>query len=265
MRTRCTLFALVFLVVAHDLYQYCFVIAPRDLLTSCVSAPVRTFDQNVTVGAYYQTSSDHVQAAKLAASLFRKMYGSAPISLYLDKPLSKISERWWTGYDYLTLIPFDQASQSAERHGTHFATIASCVSYLKRIIAAARDVDWLILLEDDVWTCGSVNFSALKHDMNGQCVARYDESAWGDVAPGACYGGYGGFILKGQFLKERLRIDRAYIGKILAQLKRPVASDELLSAMLARSNGTIGSYAGYAERMGESPVIVHQMKGFYGH
>jgi len=261
MKARVALFLLVFFVLAHDLYQYFLVIAPRDLLTSCVSAPVKGFDFNATIGAYYQTSSNHVLASKLALSLFKKMYAFAPIFLYVDRPLQEVKP-WWLGYDFLTLIPFDSASKSSENKGTHFATIKACSSYLKRIILAAQNVDWLILLEDDVWTCGSVDFSELTHDMNGQCVAEYN-SHWGDSKPGACYGGYGGFILRGQFLREELKIDRAYIGKILAQLKRPVASDELLSAVFLKSNGTIGRYPGYAEKMGESPVIVHQMKGFY--
>ena len=116
-------------------------------------------------------------------------------------------------------------------------------------------------MEDDVWVCSRINTTRLTHDMNGQCIAKYGD-VWGKLAPGSCYGGYGGFVLRASFLRN-LRVDTGYIHEILLTIGRPVASDELLSALFLRSNGTIGRIPDYAEEMTLTPVIVHQMKGFY--
>ncbi len=44
-----------------------------------------------------------------------------------------------------------------------------------RIIEAAKDdVDWFILLEDDVWVRNCIHAAALVHDINGQCLTRYN-------------------------------------------------------------------------------------------
>lgn len=246
-------------------YQYHL---PYHFLTSCVSTPMQNIGQNETLGAYYQTSGNRLFAAQLALSLFRRAYKSSPLFLYIDRPDAKQS--FWNQYEPLFVMPFDLKTQSSKISGTHFATAAACVSYLKRVTAAAQNVDWLLLLEDDVWVCNSINFSDLKYDMNGQCIAKYD--AWGDLTPKiqkkeACYGGYGGFILRGSFVRESMIVDRLYILQILAQIKRPIASDELLSAIFLKSNGTIGKFSGYAESMSSDarPVVVHQMKGFYNH
>jgi len=124
---------------------------------------------------------------------------------------------------------------------------------------AARHVDWLLLLEDDVWLCNKIK--NLPFDMNGQCTAHFKEY-WGEMAPGKCYGGYGGFVLRSSFLR-RMQINKTYIHQILLQLKRPIASDELISALFLKMNATVGKIPEYAEKMSLSPTIVHQMKGFY--
>jgi hypothetical protein len=83
------------------------------------------------------------------------------------------------------------------------------------------------------------------------------------MVPGPCFGGCGGYLLNGSFLQKEMQVNRGYIHKIFAQIKRPVASDELISAILYQSNGTIGTTKDYAEVMTKNPVIVHQMKAFY--
>lgn len=178
----------------------------------------------------------------------------------------------WTEYNpivLLNIVPSPSASSlllhSAVSYGTYFSTVDACVSYVDRIIKASLGVDWLILLEDDAWVCNRINTSALVYDMNGQCLAQYNREIWGEMVPGSCYGGYGGFVLRASFLQRAMRVDHEYIGSILVHIKRPIASDELLSALFLRSNGTIGVIEDYAEQMApaSSPVIVHQMKHFY--
>jgi hypothetical protein len=225
---------------------WCYITTTQcHLLATCIQTSLRpTLDDRI--GAYFQTSMSHMHATKLVFTLFRRIYAFAPCFLY----------------DPITLMPYDATLHSASSYGTHFATTRACIAYMNRLKQAAQMLDWLLLLEDDVWVCNRIQTAALAYDMNGQCVAQYDVKIWGHITPGKCYGGYGGFVLRGSFLRQ-LNIDSAYIQSILNQIGRPIASDELISALFLRSNGTIGPMADYAERMTPMPVVVHQMKSFY--
>jgi hypothetical protein len=167
-----------------------------------------------------------------------------------------------TPYHPVVTLPYNVTGRSAVSNGMYFTNVDACVAYINRLKQAAHDLDWLLLLEDDVWVCDMFHATALKYDMNGRCAAYYDKARWGDLTPGPCYGGCGGFVLRGQFLRH-MQVDSAYIQSILVKIQRPLASDELLSALFLRSNGTIGWTDDYAEAMPFYPVIVHRMKAFY--
>jgi hypothetical protein len=46
--------------------------------------------------------------------------------------------------------------------------LALIIANVSRIIRAAQQLDWLILLEDDVWMCNYINTEQLAFDINGQ-------------------------------------------------------------------------------------------------
>jgi hypothetical protein len=215
---------------------------------------------NQRIGAYYQTSLTHMYATKLVLTTFRRVYPSGYLFAHVDDDGSHQFD--WNAYHPIYLLSSNASVRSAKSSGMHFQSVKSCVAYVSRIIHAAQQLDWLILLEDDVWVCNSVNTEQLAYDMNGQCIAKYDEIVWGHTPPGKCYGGCGGFILRGSFLRG-MQVDERYIHTMLEKIKRPIASDELLSALFFRSNGTIGDSSAFAERMTSNPVIVHQIKNFY--
>ncbi len=261
------------------------------MLAVCLQTPLLLPHSAVAerVGAYFQTSLQHAYAAQVALTAFRRAYPSGPIFAYVDvsansknkytndqqlqKKLQKLQNFDWDAYAPVHLLSashtknksaasLDSASSSASASGTHFGTVAACTAYVSRIIRAAQQLDWLVLLEDDVWVCNRFDAQQQRYDMNGQCIAKYDVRVWGRTAPGQCYGGCGGFVLRGSFLR-RMQINEAYIQSMLDQIQRPIASDELLSALFLRSNGTIGHSPAFAERMTPHPRIVHQMKSFY--
>ena len=232
----------------------------RALATCLRTEKAATTDEGQRLGAYYQTTTSKPYATQLVLALFRRAYATARIAVYIDHDDGHRVD--WDAFQPIHVLPYNTSARSAHTRGMHFGTVGSCAAYVHRLIEAARQEDWLILLEDDVWVCRPINITSLAYDMNGQCIAHYDNVVWGNRAPGRCYGGYGGFVLRASFLR-RMRVNTSYIQEILLAIGRPVASDELLSALFLRSNGTIGRISDYAEEMTSTPVIVHQMKGFY--
>ncbi len=216
------------------------------------------------LGAYYQTSLSHISATETVLQLFRRVYPSAPVFIYIDNDHDKGIQ--WEAYNpvIVTIRGKKRQWQNFVTTGNFISTVGDGMNYIKRIISAAQGLDWLILLEDDVWVCNSINVSSLgTHAMSGRCTTQFDSKRWAHLLPGPCYGGCGGYVLKGSFLQSVMKVDRGYIHAIFKQIKRPIASDELLSAVLYKSNGTIGTTKDFAEEMSEHPVIIHQMKAFY--
>ena len=48
----------------------------------------------------------------------------------------------WDAFQPINILQYNTSAHSADTTGIHFGTVDSC---------ARQDVDWLILLEDDVW------------------------------------------------------------------------------------------------------------------
>lgn len=239
-------------------------IKAQTLLDTCISTELRS-PLPTRIGAYYQTSLAHTHATEVVLTIFRRSYDQSPLFVYIDEMQPSQTFEWYR-YQPIQIMPGPLSSnlRSADRYGTYFDNVDACMAYVNRIITASRNLDWLILLEDDVWVCNSVDTSALIYDMNGQCLAQYNPSVWSHMTPGPCYGGYGGFVLRASFL-QTMKVEPHYIHSMLAHIKRPIASDELLSALFLRSHGTIGKIMDYSEKITSiaSPVIVHQMKQFY--
>ena len=228
------------------------------LLEICQQTHLLPLPDNGRISAYYQTTLDNGDAPKIVLDLFRRAYPFAPIFLYTDNAKNHTLDL--AMYEPIIRQPFTKLLNSVAWNGMYFATVDAAVAFLERVVEASLDVDWVILLEDDVWVCDKFFTSALKFDMNGQCIAKY--GGYDNLVPGPCYGGCGGFILRAAFLRK-LHVDREYITTLLQKIKRGIASDELISAMFYHSNGTIGRFSGYSEWMSSEPVIVHQIKRFY--
>lgn len=234
--------------------------SPCSMLATCVQTDMLPYTGGSRFGAYYQTSMAHPHATTLVLALFRRVYISALLTVYIDGNSSNHLN--WNTYKPVVILPYNVTASSINPQGTYFKTVDSCVAYANRVIKAAEGLEWLLLLEDDVWVCNRINPRLLTHDMNGQCIVKYKVDSWGDDAPGDCYGGCGGYVLRGSFLRN-MHVDRGYIDDMLTKIGKSIASDELLSALFYRSNGTIGWTADYSEQMTSQPVIVHKVKDFY--
>jgi hypothetical protein len=198
-------------------------IIAQNLLNTCLSSQLRSSFPD-RFGAYYQTSLAHVYATDLVLTIFRRFHEHSPVFVYIDRIHNNaIKNIDWNRYHPIVFMPsFSSNLQSAVTYGTYFSTVDASVSYVNRIIKASQDLDWLILLEDDVWVSNHINTTALAYDMNGQCLAKYDPSVWTYMTPGSCYGGYGGFVLRASFLRT-MHVDHKYVQSILAHIKRPIA------------------------------------------
>ena len=108
----------------------------------------------------------------------------------------------------------------------------------------------------------------LHYDINGECWHWYNAgmamflsgSRW------QCYGGYGGNVVRSSALL-RSNLTEANVGVVLRANNGIIASDELLSAIILMSGGTIGRYNGFTNhpwlRWIPGVVVVHQAKSLY--
>lgn len=265
MRTRPALFAIIGASATASLvYMYYLQQDPCTALDVCTHTQVRV-GWTRRVGAYYQTSGKHLKSLRVVLKLFRRAYPISPLYLYIDA--EETSTRFAAvlsiaaNYAHITLMPPGVPKNDVPGiDGLYMQSLSASVDYVTRLVVAAQQVDWLILLEDDVWVCNTVPTDSLRYDLNGRCDAKYN---WpGGATPGPCYGGCGGMIFNAGFLRS-MRVDPAYIQRILAQKRDFMASDELISAVMYQSNGTIGNMPEFLEYMTPYPIVVHQMKGFY--
>ena len=114
-----------------------------------------------------------------------------------------------------------------------------------------------------------MNTDRLKYDISGACFALYNDglSKFVSGMVGRCYGGCGGHIVRSAALL-RANISEAAVDELArASSLNKIASDELLSAVIIMSGGTIGSYSGFINspwlRWLPGTVLVHQAKGLY--
>ena len=218
-----------------------------------------------SMGAYYQSNGAHLLATEEVLTRFFQHYPQAPLHFHNDggpaslKYLAKV-------YGVLNYTAVG-VKESATQHGMYFTSPRNGAAFLQRLASAALDADWLLLLEDDVWIQGRVNIGRLKYDINGACLGFYNVglSRFITGAVGACYGGCGGHIVRSAALL-RANITAAAVGELFrATFDKSVASDELLSAVIFMSNGTMGPYGGFMNtpwlRWLPGTIVVHEAKG----
>lgn len=221
--------------------------------------------------AYYQTSGKHVLATQAVLTLFHRIYPWARICVYLDTLDTQIKHLLLETQDIVRITP-GTADQSVSKTGMYFDTVHSAESYIQRLQNTARLMPrgWVFLLEDDVWVVRAVPEQDLRYDVSGACNAHYRPEysliLTNQTASPVCYGGCGGHFVNSTKL---LNISQARMHQLITRLLAvysPIASDELLSAVILHDGGTIGPYPGFYEtfKTGGTVKTEHQMKWLYG-
>ena len=258
------------------------------LLLSFLSQPLfatatKVLDQNskndhdisTIIVAYYQTSGVPCLASAFAMTLFRRVYPNASLYIhYFDMPQSwaksSASLLWGTRYKPTLATAGGAAAAAKKQHnqGMYFNTTAAAEAYIARLqtAAALRPRGWVLLMEDDVWCWRAPRRDALVFDITGRCRAVYRQE-YAKVLHRACYGGYGGHFVNSSRLLGLQTQQTSTIISALLKAHAPIASDELLSAVILRNGGSIGEYDGYYEPFttGGSGdwITMHQMKLLY--
>ena len=259
----------------HSVEGYTFRVLGCPPLQQCLRAQAGTPLPNAThsFAAYYQTTGKYKIAMEFVLLRFRHHYPDASLTLYADGDQSQT-------YPYMqaaaaaynaSLCKGTNLISSALSKGMWFSSASSAMAYARRVAAASYNATWLMLLEDDVWNCGPVNESQLVYHMNGHCRYTYDDAIWRVIQAHTdrpnCYGGCGGFILNSTFLRIAVaRANVSFVHAMIQALPRPIASDELLSALFLDANGTIGPIPDYDEGIEKADthiVVRHQMKHLY--
>jgi hypothetical protein len=215
------------------------------------------------IAGYYQTDNRHQIASYVALSLFRRVYSDSRLYVHYDatRPTKPIAA------DLITYS--NQSEQSTKSNGMYFSTSVAAMAYVQRLQRAAAMAPWVLLLEDDVWVYRGMETRELRFDVSGTCWATYRRE-YAAILNKSCYGAYGGHYLNGSRLLT-LSNDAVsiLIDKLLAA-HSPIASDELLSAIVIQHGGTIGYYEGYREFSGPFWLngngwikTVHQAKWLY--
>lgn len=221
--------------------------------------------------AYYQTSGKHALAIQVVLSLFHRVYPWARICMYLDTLDTNIKLVPLGKGDLIT-ITTRTTEESASKTGMYFDTVHAAQAYIQRLQATAGLMPggWILLLEDDVWVWRAVPEPDLLYDISGACRAiyrpEYAAIIRNQTTSPLCYGGFGGQFVNSSRL---LGLSQARVSQLITRMLAvysPIASDELLSAVVLNDGGTIGYYTGYYETLRTNDVVKteHQMKWLYG-
>lgn len=149
------------------------------------------------------------------------------------------------------------------------------------LLSLALDHDqskWLFVLEDDVLVLAPVN--KLKYSLNGSnrnerlgaLLRLFIFMSGGTYKVSDGFGGCGGSILEKAALRRGIQNNASLLRTFLRLSGRKFGSDELLTALIASSRGSIGGYEGFLE-MWESDArqkissgeatTVHKYRDFY--
>lgn len=156
-------------------------------------------------------------------------------------------------------------------------TVDTFIDRVLEVCALGRE--WLFVLEDDVRVLGPIT-SPLAYDLNGfnpqvrlprRINAQLLLARRRPVLRG--YGGCGGSILRAATLTRAPLDDvRRFLRRAIRVTRRPLGSDEVLSAWILFNRGRLGPYEGFAETFyPDYPAllasgrvsVVHQYKDDY--
>jgi hypothetical protein len=183
------------------------------------------------LGAYYRCHG-RTAAFREVLRLFRASYPAAPLFVANDggsDELGSIALEHGAAYVY-------EARVSASATGLFLESAEAALHHLRGVAAVAEVADWVLLLEDDVHVLAPVRLETLQCDVNGDNphallrgrLLEELEAAVGPL-PDRHYGGAGGAVLRGAFLRDRDRWEPWVLR--LAGAGGRVASDELIRAI----------------------------------
>jgi hypothetical protein len=191
-----------------------------------------------------------------------------------DESLQLVAEKYHaTTYKY--------APRTSKHFGIYFDRPRKAMMWMERVLRAAQDTDWLLILEDDVLIHAPTNLSRLEYDLNGLVLSNQEVNPlyigivdvlreWGlDLPEPLCYSGLGGTFVRAAKLREiGTQHDwRSRIPRLVDVTNRLLASDQLLSTMVYMAHGTVGNYPGFVAD--DLPVtaeteVEHGNKSLYG-
>ena len=223
-------------------------------------------EHQATIAAYYQTNGAHPAAMERVLHLFEQHYSPHNIYLHNDGGTSRLHAV--ARLHRISNYSYTISKGSIAEKGMYFNTAESATLFIERVTKAAQAADWLLLLEDDVWLHGPIKTDDLKYDVNSDCTHFFNTGlanwlrphSWGWV----CYGGAGGAIIRSsRLLASNYTIQR--VAEIMhASDREDIASDELISAIILMSGGTIGSYEGFTKYIYRPGIMVqHEAKSLY--
>ena len=231
-----------------------FVDWASDVLSRALSAAddARTPSGRRPLGAFYQC---HKRSRSFNGVLrrFRMAYPTAPLVVVNDggdQALRAIALKYNANYSYEGQVAVPG------RGALYMSGDAAAVRLVERAALVANEVDWIMLLEDDVNVRRPVNLTTLTGDLNGDnpkeflsaSLVTVIQQELGRPVPDTHFGGAGGGILRAALLREIVASagwkDRV---KRLAKARGSIASDELWSSLVLMSGGRIASYPGYVE------------------
>ena len=235
-----------------------------------------------SVGGFYQCHKQK-PAFSHAIRSFRAVYPESSLNVFNDggdESLGDIARECSATYTYC-----QRASISAK--GVQFADPAGAMAWIGRLRQAVTNSteDYIMLIEDDVWTKKPTYPHTLKHDICGVNVEIGEQAL--DSVRNAIYtacpsmrgkplalAGFGGCMLRRSFFK-RIFADMGPINLYVHHyynIGAPKMSDCILSFLTYIHGGTTGMYDGYCETwwpdfkdrvQSDRVEVLHQYKSLY--
>lgn len=216
---------------------------------------------------------------------WRQVYPHAPVFMVNDggdPALHAIALRFGAHYSY------NMQRTSASLTANYVNDPEAMIQSVERILVSAHHADYIMIMEDDVHVLKPITLTSLQYDLNSdfnplgtnrldhRMVAFITSVRRRPPPQDWQFGGCGGSILRGAFLREMQRQGnwRHYVHMLHNSMNnsRPLGHDEVLSALLYAHDGSFGPFPGFAEKWykdyqqrlaGGSIEVVHQVKDFY--
>ncbi|KAL4854628.1 putative metallo-hydrolase YflN [Chlorella vulgaris] len=218
-----------------------------------------------------------MRAVKEVLRRWRLFYPDAPLLVInegQDAALERAAQQHGAQHMY--------APATSDTQTTIFTTADSAARWVQHLLDAGAAADWVLLLEDDVHLLKPISFHTLHFDINGDnkdvrlanTLTKVIERIRGTPLADRHFGGSGGAIFRGSFLRQLARSDwQSWLEQLLLAEDGVIISDQLITSLMHCINGTLGHYPGYAEtwytdfeaRKAAGDIeVVHKEKSFYG-
>lgn len=231
-----------------------------------------------SIGFFYQCYKQPL-ACKHAIASIRKFYKDAPIFLFNDggdpshEEIAKSFQNVY--YEYCE-------KESSTEDGNYPDSTFRSNMYFKRLLKALNytNIDFMLMMEDDVHILKPIDISSLKSDLNGGHNMPHGDKVnnytkWWKNNKEQLHSGFGGTIMRTDFFRKVLSDPNIYnhLDIFFKELRPgPVGNDFLLTFITYVYEGTVGKYPGlceknwadYSKRSSENSIdVLHQVKDYY--